>query len=164
MAGMDAPRRDGLDISPTRTWLRQRIDGRVALAVGLAWLVLLQVATALEPTTNQPEPVYGIALELVAWLLLAAMATGLIMQRRAGLVASLGAAGFLTALSVACPVSGHHPFGAWWFGQMACVLALGAITLAALRRTTEPAAGSEGEHRLDPVAERQEPVASAERG
>jgi hypothetical protein len=30
-------------------------------------------------------------------------------------------------------VSGHHPFGAWWFGQMACVLALAAISVVAIR-------------------------------
>ena len=120
-------------LSDTRTWLRERTDGRLAAGVGIAWLVLLQVAFALEPSTNQPEPAYGVVLELTMWLLLATMVTGLVMQRRWGLLASLGAAGFMTALSVACPVSGHHPFGAWWYGQMACVLALVAISVVALR-------------------------------
>jgi hypothetical protein len=117
----------------TREWLRERIDGRLAAGVAIAWFVLLQLAMALEPVTHQPEPSYGIVLELVMWLLLATMVAGLVMQRRWGLVSSLGAAGFLTALSVACPVSGHHPFGAWWFGQMACVLALAAISVVAIR-------------------------------
>jgi peptidoglycan/LPS O-acetylase OafA/YrhL len=117
----------------TKMWLQERIDGRLAAGVAIAWFVLLQVAMALEPVTHQPEPSYGIALELVMWLLLATTVAGLVMQRRWGLVSSLGAAGFLTALSVACPVSGHHPFGAWWFGQMACVLALDAISVVAIR-------------------------------
>jgi peptidoglycan/LPS O-acetylase OafA/YrhL len=117
----------------TRVWLQERIDGRLAAGVAIAWFVLLQLAMALEPVTHQPEPSYGIMLELVMWLLLATMVAGLVMQRRWGLVSSLGAAGFLTALSVACPVSGHHPFGAWWFGQMACVLALTAISVVAIR-------------------------------
>jgi hypothetical protein len=39
-----------------------------------------------------------------------------------------------TAASIACPVTGHHGFGAWWFGQMACVLALVAVSAVALRR------------------------------
>jgi peptidoglycan/LPS O-acetylase OafA/YrhL len=117
----------------TREWLQERIDGRLAAGLGIAWFVLLQVALALEPVTHKPEPSYGIALELVMWLLLATMLTGLVMQRRWGLVASLGAAGFLTALSVACPVSGHHPFGTWWFGQMACVLALVAVSVVAIQ-------------------------------
>jgi len=116
----------------TKLWLQERIDGRLAAGVAIAWFVLLQVALALEPMTHKPEPSYGIALELVMWLLLATMIAGLVMQRRWGLVSSLGAAGFLTALSVACPVSGHHPFGAWWFGQMACVLALDAISVVAI--------------------------------
>jgi hypothetical protein len=47
---------------------------------------------------------------------------------------SLAAAGFFTALSVACPVSGHHPFGAWWFGQMACALGMVAASWIALGR------------------------------
>jgi hypothetical protein len=117
----------------TRAWLQERIDGRLAAGVAIAWLVLVQIAFALEPVTHRPEPSYGIALELVMWLLLATMATGLVMQRRWGLVTSLAAAGFFTALSVACPVSGHHPFGAWWFGQMACALGLAAISVVALR-------------------------------
>ena len=116
----------------TKLWLQERIDGRLAAGVAIAWFVLLQVAMALEPVTHKPEPSYGIALELVMWLLLATTIAGLVMQRRWGLVSSLGAAGFLTALSVACPVSGHHPFGAWWFGQMACVLALDAISVVAI--------------------------------
>ncbi|HEX4531679.1 MAG TPA: hypothetical protein VIA11_19995 [Acidimicrobiia bacterium] len=116
----------------TKLWLQERIDGRLAAGVAIGWFVLLQVALALEPVTHKPEPSYGIALELVMWLLLATTIAGLVMQRRWGLVSSLGAAGFLTALSVACPVSGHHPFGAWWFGQMACVLALDAISVVAI--------------------------------
>src|SRR4051812_33274848 len=117
----------------TRTWLQERIDGRLAAGVAIAWFALLQIAMALEPVTHQPEPSYGILLELAMWLLLATMVTGLVMQRRWGLVASLAAAGFFTALSIACPVSGHHPFGAWWYGQMACALGLVATGVTAIR-------------------------------
>jgi hypothetical protein len=121
----------------TKIWLQERIDGRLVAGVAVSWFVLLQLAFALEPVTHRPEPAYGVVLELAMWLLLATMVTGLVMQRRWGLVASLGAAGFLTALSVACPLSGHHPFGAWWFGQMACVLALVAASLVAIRWSVE---------------------------
>ena len=95
----------------TKMWLQERIDGRLAAGVAIAWFVLLQVAMALEPVTHKPEPSYGIALEPSMPLLLATTIAGLVMQRRWGLVSSLGAAGFLTVLSVVCPVSGHHPFG-----------------------------------------------------
>jgi hypothetical protein len=117
----------------TRAWLQERIDGRLAVAVALAWLVLLNVAMALEPATNQPEPWFGVLIQLMGTALIATMIVGLVMQRRFGLVASVGAALFGTALSIACPLSGHHPFGAWWFGQMACVLALVGVSVAALR-------------------------------
>ncbi len=52
-----------------------------------------------------------------------------------GIEAALGAAAWFVAMAVACPVSGHHSFGAWWYGQMACALGLVAITVAALRRS-----------------------------
>jgi peptidoglycan/LPS O-acetylase OafA/YrhL len=119
----------------TRAWLRERIDGRVGLAVGIAWVVLMQVAFALEPASNHEVPVIGLLLELSMYALLGTMVAGLVMQQRFGLVASLGAAVLATAASIACPVSGHHTFGSWWFGQMACVLALVAISALALRRT-----------------------------
>jgi hypothetical protein len=120
----------------TRAWLQERIDGRLAAGIGIAWLVLMQVAFALEPSTHQPEPWYGVLLELTGTALIATMIVGLVMQRRFGVVASLGAALFTTAMSVACPVSGHHPFGAWWFGQMACALALLGGSVAALHWST----------------------------
>jgi hypothetical protein len=117
-----------------REWLRERIDGRVAVAVGVAWFVLLQVAMMLEPATSNTVPIIGVVLELVMWTLLAAMVAGLVAQRRWGLAAALAAGVFETAASIACPTTGHHPFGAWWFGQRACVLALVAISAIALQR------------------------------
>ena len=41
-----------------------------------------------------------------------------------------------TAAAIACPVTGHHTFGTWWFGEMACVLTLLGISVAALHRST----------------------------
>lgn len=120
--------------SDTRAWLRERIDGRVALGVGIAWIVLMQIAFALEPASNHEVPVIGLVLELSMYCLLATMIAGLVMQQRFGLVASLGAAVLATAASIACPVTGHHTFGSWWFGQMACVLALVAVSAIALQR------------------------------
>jgi len=120
----------------TRVWLQGRIDGRLAAGIGIAWLVAYQLAGALEPVTHKPEPWYGVVLNLAFVGLLAVTATGLAMQRRWGLVVSLAAAGFFTALSVACPVSGHHPFGAWWFGQMACALGMAGASLVALSWST----------------------------
>src|SRR4051794_17517645 len=125
----------------THAWLQERIDGWLAAGVGVAWLVAYQVAGSLEPVTHQPEPWYGVALGVAFLGLLAATAAGLIAQRRWGLVVSVAASGFFTALSVACPVSGHHPFGAWWYGQMACALGMlgGSVAALSWSARTEPA-------------------------
>ena len=98
----------------------------------------IQVAGSLEPVTHQPEPWYGVVLNVGLLGLIAATATGLIMQRRWGLVVSVLAALAFTALAVACPVSGHHPFGAWWFGQMACALGMLGASVAAVAWSSRP--------------------------
>jgi peptidoglycan/LPS O-acetylase OafA/YrhL len=122
----------------TREWLTERISSRPALAVGAAWYVLYLVAYALEPAADHPDafPAWlSTTLEVALLGLMGVMAAGLVAQRRWGLVASMGAAVFFAGLVVACPVTGHHSLGAWWFGQMACAIGLVAITGAALRRT-----------------------------
>jgi hypothetical protein len=116
-----------------REWLAERVSGRSALAVAGAWLVLSQLSYVLEPASNYEVPVIATLLEVVMWTLLATMTAGLVMQRRFGFAVSLGAAVVATAASIACPTTGHHSFGAWWFGQMACVLGLVAISVVALR-------------------------------
>jgi hypothetical protein len=63
-----------------------------------------------------------------------ATAIGLAMCRRWGLVAAVGASGLLLASAVACPTTGHHTIGAWWFVQMACSLAAVGVSVVALRR------------------------------
>jgi len=119
----------------TRAWLGEVVDGRVGLVLAVAWFVLIQVAAAIEPPARESEPFIGVLLEITMYLLLATMVTGFVMQRRFGLVASLGAAVLATAASIACPISGHHQFGTWWYGQMACVLVLVGISVAAIYRT-----------------------------
>src|SRR5215207_10040441 len=135
----------------TRVWLQERIDGRVTAGVGIAWLVAYQLAASLEPVTHQPEPWYGVALGVAFMALIAGTAAGLIAQRRWGLVVSVAAAGFFTALSVACPVSGHHPFGAWWIGQMACALGMLGASVAAVSWSTrvEPSDGANASAELE---------------
>jgi hypothetical protein len=113
--------------------LRERIDVRVAIGVGVAWFVLTGIAAALEPAAQGSEPAIGAVLSAGVDVLLLAMLFGLAFRRRWGLVASLGAAAVVTAMAVACPTSGHHQYGLWWYGQMACVLTLVAVSVAALR-------------------------------
>jgi hypothetical protein len=130
--------RDAAPRAETRAWLREQVSRDLALFVGVAWYVLFFVGVALEPEPTHPDAipvVLSATTEIALFGLLGVMAVGLIARRRFGLVASMGAAVFFVGLSVACPVSGHHGFGAWWFGQMACAIGLVAISAAALRRS-----------------------------
>jgi hypothetical protein len=132
------PARETAPRPDTRAWLGERISGSLALFVGAAWYVLFFVGVALEPAADHPDviPVWLAATIDVTLLgLLGVMAAGLVVRRRWGLVASIAAATLFVAMSVACPASGHHSFGAWWYGQMACAIGLVAISGAALRRT-----------------------------
>jgi hypothetical protein len=121
-------------LTDTRTWLMERVDGRVGAAVGLAWFVLTEIAIALEPRAQFELPVISVVLVLSMNALVIGMVAGLVMRRRWGLLGALAASLLFTAESIACPLTGHHHFGTWWYAQMACALALVGISLFALRR------------------------------
>ena len=116
----------------TRRWLNERIDPHVAVSVGVAWFVLYSIGAELEPAPNRSEPLLGILLGVTLLSLFVAALVGLGMRRRWGVGLSLVAAATLTVMSVMCPVSGHHTFGTWWYGQMLCALGLVGISLWAL--------------------------------
>jgi hypothetical protein len=122
----------------TRDWLLERIPGQLALIAAVSWYVLFSIAMALEPAADHPDAIptwLSAGLEVVLLGLLAVTAAGLLARRRFGLVAALGAGALFLAMAVACPVSGHHSFGTWWYGQMACAIGLVAITGVTLRRS-----------------------------
>ena len=118
----------------TRTWLNERVDPKVAIGVGVSWFVLYSIGAELEPAPNRSEPVLGVILGVALISLFVAALVGLGMRRRWGIGLSLVGALTLTVMSVMCPVSGHHTFGAWWYVQMLCALGLVAIRFAALSR------------------------------
>jgi hypothetical protein len=101
------------------------------------------LSIALEPAPadpNAPVPVIVslASIALFAALVATAVAAGIRHPSAAigGVVTGLVALGF----TISCPVSGHHTFGAWWFGQMALTVAMLGVSLAALgRRAREPA-------------------------
>jgi hypothetical protein len=121
-------------LTDTRTWLMERIDGRVGAVVALAWFVLTQIAIELEPRAQFELPLISVVLVISMNALVITMAAGLVMRRRWGLLAALGTSLLFTAESIACPLTGHHHFGSWWYAQMACALALVGISAFALRR------------------------------
>jgi hypothetical protein len=119
----------------TRTWLTERIDPKVAIGVGVSWFVLYSIGAELEPAPNRSEPLIGVVLGVTLISLFVGALVGLGMRRRWGVGLSLIGALTLTVMSIMCPVSGHHTFGAWWYGQMLCALGLVAISLWALTHT-----------------------------
>ena len=63
----------------TRTWLAERIDGRVAAAVGISWYLLTEIIVALEPRAQFELPLISVILTLSMYSLLVAMVAGLVM-------------------------------------------------------------------------------------
>jgi len=111
-----------------------RISPEVSLALGVAWFVCYTIGSALEPRTSHPMPVIGVVLGVALLAGILTTGAGLLARRRWGLTASLASAVLLVASAVACPTTGHHGFGLWWFGQMAVSMALVVGSVAALRR------------------------------
>jgi hypothetical protein len=106
----------------------------------LAWVFLLGLGIGVEPSPTNPEPA-------VSWMwvvdafgfvwagMLVATLVGLMTRQRWSLPLSLGTAAGLMAFTFACPATGHHSTTAgWWYIQIACGLALVAMSVAGILR------------------------------
>ena len=112
-----------------------RSPRRTSVPLGLAWLILFPLALALEPTaaaTTVPLWEWAASFALLAGLGLTA--AGLGTRRAWGVTASLATSIFFTAGVFACPATGHHAFGLWWFGEFAAAITLVALSTAAVVR------------------------------
>jgi hypothetical protein len=108
-----------------------------AAILGFGWPLATVVSIALEPAPADPEATVPIVVSLASLALFVALvATAVAAGNRhpaaavAGVVTGLIALGF----TVTCPVSGHHTFGAWWYGQLGLTLAMLGASVAALGR------------------------------
>jgi peptidoglycan/LPS O-acetylase OafA/YrhL len=131
--------------TPPRPSLRDRVAASLAspipparaIGLWLGWLALFGVALAVEPAPADPQAAasaYEILL-LGAFLgAMGAMFMGLARQRRWGVVAAVVASGLLVFGSVACIVSGHHPYGTWWLVQTGAAGGALGLSVGALRR------------------------------
>jgi hypothetical protein len=107
------------------------------LALVVAWVVVIAVGLAVEPAPVDPDAPVPLAADLLGMGLLTAwgaMAAGVIQGRRfAGAASLVGGLGLL-ALTLGCPVSGHHAgIGAWWGVQIVGAVGLVALSRRALR-------------------------------
>ena len=106
---------------------RRRISFGWATFAGLAGPAVAAVCIAVEPASADPnaaEPVIASVLGLA--LLVSYLGAGVAAVRRAPVALAwvLGAALVSMTMTIACPTSGHHALGAWWFVQLAVCSAL----------------------------------------
>lgn len=114
------------------------LSRRTAAVLGLAWIGFVLATSILEPAPAQPTMAWWESIALIVQLgALGAVAAGLARRTSWAAGASLGASAIFTASVFACPATGHHMFGLWWFGEFAAVLAVAALSaIAFLRRST----------------------------
>lgn len=118
----------------------RRFDDRVGrgwvIATAAAWIVGISVILAISPEPADPAAASTLAEALGMLIALGMSITvlGLATRHRFGFAAAAGTGGTLLAMSLACPVSGHHTFGAWWLGELAIVTGLTALGIAGYRR------------------------------
>lgn len=120
-------------------------DRGLAVAVVVTGLVAFFGTVALEPAPVAPHASWAWVAEIggTAFLGLAFLgALALLSGRsRLGYGATTGAAWTMVVLTVGCPVSGHHAFGAWWAGQMALAGMFAVVSTTALAVTRAPRPG-----------------------
>jgi hypothetical protein len=107
-----------------------------AAALGLGWPLAFLVTRVMASAPADPQAVAPVVASLFgAGLMLALLLTATMAGGRDPRVAIAATVTGVLALvdTVACPVSGHHSYGAWWFAQMAVVVAMLAVSVAALR-------------------------------
>lgn len=120
----------------------RRLDDRIsrAWAVGTtaAWVAGIALILLLEPAPADPESA-SVLSEIIGTAVamgLSVTLLGLVARYRFGLAAAAVTGGLMLAVSVACPVSGHHTFGAWWLGELAIVAGLTTLAVVGHRRAT----------------------------
>lgn len=128
-AGAPSPRAAGsaTSLRPlSRSW---------SVVLGVGWPLVVLASLALEPTPADPDAPVPLVIALaslgaLAAVLATSVAAGL--RHRAAAVTSVVSGLLLATFVVACPVSGHHELGLWWYAELALVVGMLGVSLAAL--------------------------------
>jgi hypothetical protein len=115
-----------------------QLSDRWAAVLGIWWPLAIVASMALEPTPADPSAPVPVLAELAnLGLLFALVGTAIAAGVRHGAAAVGGVVtGLLVvALAIACPVSGHHAIGLWWFAELGILTAMLAVSGVALQRT-----------------------------
>jgi hypothetical protein len=111
----------------------------------VAIIVLFIVALGSQPEPSRPptatEELIGNLLFGGIFLSLAAGAAVTYRRSRWGLALTLPVTAFLVFTAITCPLSGHHPWGAWVMVSYGSTLVAGGLHLYALAKT-KPAQGA----------------------
>jgi hypothetical protein len=102
------------------------LNSRQIVTFMTMWVGVLVVAGALEPPPANPNAAPVLAAVLMTSFLAGTGATAVLAltkSRFPTVVASVFTGGVAVAMTVACPVVGHHHLAAWWFAQLAVVTA-----------------------------------------
>ena len=114
----------------------EQVSRRTSVTLILAWAVLLPMAIALEPApaADATYPWWALIVSNALLGAIAATFVGLAQRRKWAPTASFVASSIFVTGVFACPASGHHAFGLWWFGEFAAALALVGLSGAAYLR------------------------------
>jgi hypothetical protein len=109
-----------------------------ARILGAVLIGLFTIGVAVQPAPDGPQPVAPVWANVLNGIIqvgLLAILAGILTGRRWSVWAGLATGASLLALSISCPIDGHHVIAAWWFVQMAAGVAMTALPAGVLRRT-----------------------------
>ena len=132
------PRRPAQAPHRSRPEAPGELSDRWAAVLGIGWPLAIVASMVLEPTPADPDAPGPVLAELAnLGLLLALVGTAIAAGVRHGAAAVGGVVtGLLVvSLAIACPVSGHHAIGLWWFAELGILTAMLAVSGVALQRT-----------------------------
>ncbi|MGH9278622.1 MAG: hypothetical protein ACRD12_11035 [Acidimicrobiales bacterium] len=113
----------------------ERLTWRWALLLAVAWPAAVAINLALEPAPSEPAGAANVianSILLVFFVAFVVTEVSAARRRASATTWSTFTAGASIALTIACPLSGHHHgIGVWWFLQLAVCSTMVVLSRAA---------------------------------